>query len=367
MTPEERIAQWMYFQTKEYGHDFVISSIPYIDLCNYWGLKTFIDKFNTEHVCLGQINCRNDLLKIRRSKSFDAFMTNPHIKAVKEFKKLSSAAIGTGGFGPITMTSYVLGVERFLKKCIKDPAFIQEITSFFAELMMEIAYNGEKNGADFLWVGEPIVVMLSQRHFRVIGRYVKKIFDNTALPGFLHVPGETNHLIDEFVKTGAQCLSLDHYVDMRKIAYTVPPDVVTLGNIDTISMAMDDVENIEKQVIELNEKIKNFPNFIVSSGGGIIDGTPEENLRVLFEVTNRFPVYNKKQYDQINNLWRMIAANDWALLKNYISEKNVSDTIIDVSSDEACEYLNDQLKNNKIDLKTYHKRINGIKTAHLTA
>ena len=41
-------------------------------------------------------------------------------------------------------------------------------------------------------------------------------------------------------------------------------------------------------------KIKNFPNFIVSSGGGIIDGTPEENLRAMFDVTRRFPVYTSE-------------------------------------------------------------------------
>ena len=57
------------FQTKEYGHDFVISSIPYIDICKYFGFKTYIDKFKTEHVCLGQINSRKDLLKIKGSRS----------------------------------------------------------------------------------------------------------------------------------------------------------------------------------------------------------------------------------------------------------------------------------------------------------
>jgi hypothetical protein len=219
----------------------------------------------------------------------------------------------------------------------------------------------------FLWIGEPIVVMLSQRHFKAIGRYVKRIFDNTALPGFLHVPGETNHLIDEFVQTGAQCLSLDHHVDMRKIAYTIPADIVTLGNLDTISMAMDGVEKIEKQVIELNEKIKNFPNFIVSSGGGIIDGTPEENLSVLFEVTNRFPVYNKEQYNQIKELCRIIAENQWESFNRYILKNDVPDEIINVGADEACEFLNYQINNNKIDPETYNKRINGIKSARFTA
>ncbi len=265
MTPEEKIAQWLHFQTKEYGHDFVFSSIPYIDICSYLGLETYTDRYGTEHVRLGQINSMNDLIKIKNSISFDAFMTNPYIQAVKEFKKRSTTAIGVGGFGPATLASYVLGVENFLLKCIKDPVLIQEVSNFFAEFIIEIACEGEKIGADFLWVGEPVIVMVSPKHFKNFsGQYVKKIFDKTSLPGFLHVPGETNHLIDEFVQTGAQCLSLDHHVDMRKVAYTVPPNVVTLGNIDTISMAMNDVKKIENQVIELNEKIKNFPNFIVT-------------------------------------------------------------------------------------------------------
>ncbi|BBO88475.1 uroporphyrinogen decarboxylase family protein [Desulfosarcina ovata] len=361
MTPEDKIAQWLYFQTKEYGHDFVISSIPYIDICNYFGLKTYIDSHKTEHVCLGQINSTNDLKKISKSKSFKAFMTNPYIKSIKKFKKLSTTAIGLGGFGPATLTSYVLGVKNFLIKCIKDPVFIQEVSNFFTELIIEIACEGERNGADFLWVGEPVVVMISRKHFNIFsGQYVKKIFYKTYLPGFLHVPGETNHLLDEFVQTGAQCLSLDHHVDMKKVAYTVPPNIVTLGNIDTISIAMNDVKKIKKQVIELNEKIKNFPNFIVSSGGGIIDDTPEESLRVLFDVTSRFPAYNKEQYHQISDLWRIIAANDWDLFNNYISENNVTNKIINVCSDEACEYLNFQLENNKIDLETYNKMIKKI-------
>ena len=53
-------------------------------------------------------------------------------------------------------------------------------------------------------------------------------------------------------------MSLDHHVDMKTVAYTIPPDIVTLGNIDTISMALDDVEKIEKQVIELNKRLKIF-------------------------------------------------------------------------------------------------------------
>ena len=289
MPPEEKIAHWLYFQTTEYGHDFVFSSIPYIDICKFLGLKTYTDRHKTEQVCQGQIHSRLDLIKIKNARPFDAFGENPYIKAVKEFKKLSRTPIGTGGFGPATLASYVLGMENFLINCIEDPLFVQDVSNFFAEFIMAIAREGEKNGADYLWVGEPVVVMVSPKHFRNFsGQYVKRILDSTYLPGFLHVPGDATHLIEEFVRTNAQCLSLDHHVDMIKIACTVPPDVALLGNIDAISIATSDPETLKNQVLELNENIKNFPNFIVSSGGGVIEDTPEENLKVLFDVTRGF-------------------------------------------------------------------------------
>ena len=125
-------------------------------------------------------------------------------------------------------------------------------------------------------------------------------------------------------------MSFDHHVDMENSRLHNSSRYCNAWKHRYNSMALDDVEKIEKQVIELNEKIKNFPNFIVSSGGGIIDDTPEENLSVLFDVTSRFPAYNKEQYNQINDLWRIIAANDWDLFNNYISEKNVSNKIINV-------------------------------------
>lgn len=361
MAPEEKIAQWLCFQTNEYGHDFVFSSIPYIDICKYLGLKTYIASDNIEHVCPNQINSMNDLEKLMKFKSFDMFMTNPYIKAVKEFKNLSATPVGIGGFGPVTLGSFVTGVDVFLKNCIENPLFIQEFSDFFTELMIRIAYRGESDGADFLWIGEPVTIMISPKHFKQFsGQYVKKIFDSVSIPGFLHIPGNANHLIDEMVQAGAQCLSLDYHVDVKKIAYTVPSDVVTLGNIDTISMVRDDVKEVERQVSELNQKIRNFPNFIVSSGGGVITDTPDENINALFSITSRFPVRTTTEYRQINDLWKLIAATDWEAVKEYLSENYISEKILSAGTDEALDYLNFQLESKMISSGDYNERMNSI-------
>ncbi len=361
MTPEKKIAQWLCFQTNEYGHDFVFSSIPYIDICKYLNLKTYIASDNIEHVCPNQINSRDDLKKLMEFKSFDAFMTNPYIQAVKEFKKLSATPVGIGGFGPVTLGSFITGVDVFLKNCIEDPLFIQALSDYFAEFLIRIAHTGESDGADFLWVGEPVTVMISPKHFKQFsGQYVKKIFDSVPIPGFLHIPGNANHLIDEMVQTGAQCLSLDYHIDVKKIAYTVPSDVVTLGNIYTGSMVQDDVKEVEGQVSELIQKIRNFPNFIVSSGGGVISNTPDENINALFNITSGFPVWTTNQYRQINDLWKLMAAPDWEAVKDYLSENDISEKILSASKDEALDYLNFQLEIKMISHSDYIERMNDI-------
>ncbi len=58
-----------------------------------------------------------------------------------------------------------------------------------------------------------------------------------------------------------------------------------------------------------------------------------------------------------------MAVNNRERFDRYISENNVSNTIIDACIEEACKYLHFQMENNKIDLETYNKRINEIKIA----
>ena len=359
----EKIAQWLYFQTQEYGHDFVFSSIPYIDICKHYCLTTYFDKYNNELVYPDQVNATGDLSRSRKGSSFSSFLSNPYIEAIKEFKKLSSTPLGIGGFGPITMVSYVIGMKNFLTKCIKDPLLIEELSNIFTDFYMEVASAGELYGANYLWIGEPVVTMISPKHFKRFSKSsLKRLFNNTLLPGFLHVPGDSNHLIDEFVQSGAQCLSIDHHVDVRKLAYNVPQHIAILGNIDSLSMLNDDCSQVESQVVELNNKIKNYPNFIVSSGGGVIDKTPEGNLRLLFDVTRKFPVYNKNQYNQINTLWNMLAAGNLYLAKNYIFINNLPYEIINAGINEAYSLLSYRLENNTITRDLFNRNTHRIET-----
>ena len=205
---------------------------------------------------------------------------------------------------------------------------------------MEMAYEYEKAGSDYFLLGEPTSIMLSPKHFREYsGEHIRQIFSRISIPGFIHVPGNSSHLIKEFLYTGAQCLSIDSHVETKKLLYTVPRDVIILGNINTISLLMEPPESIEEKVHKLNLDIKNFQNYVVSSGGGIIEGTSDDNLKILFDKTQEFSVWSKNEYLLIQRIWDLIKGEEVAELENLIKDKKPSKEVLDSSLAEMESYL----------------------------
>lgn len=370
---EEKIARWLNFQNKEYGHDFLDSGVSYAEFCSFLDLETYIEKSGFENVVPGQIKNIDDIKRLKKINYSKKLKESPSIKAIKEFKKMSNKFIGGGCFGPITITSTVLGIENFLKCCIKNPELVEACAEFFYEILMKMAYEYEKAGADYFLLGEPTAVMVSPKHFRKYsGKYTKRIFSNISIPGFIHIPGDSSHLIEEFVATGAQCLSIDFHVDTKKLLYTVPRDVVILGNINTISLLKESKEEIEDKVQRLNVDIKNFQNYVVSSGGGIIEGTSDENLKVLFDVTRKFPVWSNDEYLLIKKIWDLINEGKVGELENLIEFKNPSKKLLKSSLDEMESYLKFKVREIGKDdfisvnaLKNKLKMVNKIKIKYI--
>jgi len=361
MKPEEELAYWMAFQSEEYGHEFLCSTMLDVHICKCLGLKTYVMPDGSEHVIEGQVSDTADLEKVNKISPLDHPLAKKYISCIKEFKKIAKKPVGGACFGPFTTAGGMMGTERLCINCIENPEFLERAIYITSNFIIKMALACEKAGADFFWIAEPTGVLISPQDFHEFsGKYIKEVFDNISIPGFLHIPGDTTHLIDEFIKTGAQCLSLDSYVDMRDMAHRIPPDVVILGNINSVSMLNNPVEKIAKDVEKLNSEIKNFPNFIISSGGGLSRETPEDNIKVLFEVTNSLPAWNRDQYIQINYLWHIIAEKPFDEMYRTLSLDRFSPKVIWACLEEACVYLKRQYKYHQLSLSLYSRQANEI-------
>jgi hypothetical protein len=235
---------------------------------------------------------------------------------------------------------------------------VKEKLSTITEILCNIAISFEANGADFLWIAEPTGVLVSPSYFRkFITPYLQQIFDRVSIPGFLHMPGDTNHLLGEMMTVGAQCLSLDSMVNFRELAYRLPPDICIRGNINSKALLYESKNEIIQKVSSLNRSIKNFPQFIIGSGGGLAAETPELNIKAIQEETDKHAWYTNKQYQEIDTLWKILAQAD--RLETVVSIKKYGEntSILLNAFEEACNFLNYQFKNRKIDEKFYIQRL----------
>lgn len=361
LNPEEILARWMDFQSREYGHDLVFSTMPLIYTVKSLGLKTKTTGSGVDFAINKQLEDENDLKKLKITEPSQDRYSTPYISCIKNFKNRSDKLVGGAFFGPFTVASLIMGTEELCKRCIKEPPFIHKVLDIITDFLMERAYRCEWEGADFLWIAEPSTVLISREHFNTYsGKYLKKIYNSISIPGFLHVPGDTNHLINGFVKTGAQGLSLDSHVNMRDMAHILPWDIVVMGNINAFCLLRDRAKELEEKVVNLNREIRNFPNFIISSGGGLAPDTPEENIRLLFQVTRKFPLWSRGEFADINYLWQTMAKKGFNEMNKALSSRYFSQELILASLEEARVYLKRQAEKGKGEPQAYSERMEKI-------
>ncbi len=337
----EKKARWMAFQAQEYGHDFLFSTMLDVDICKAMGLKTFTLDDGSEHVIENQVRNEDDLKTLNIIHPLDSSpVAGKFIHCVRAFKGLSDKPVGGACFGPFTTAGGILGTRNLCLACIENPEFLHRVLALTSGFVLAMARACEACGADFFWIAEPSGVLISPSAFREFsGQYIKNIFQSIVRPGFLHVPGNAGHLIDEFIRTGAQCLSLDHHIDLRNMAHTIPSDVSILGNINSLSMLFDPVHEVAKQVNQLNLSIKNFPNFIVGSGGGVSPDTPEENIKIMFERTGQFPTRSREAFAQVDSLWHAMVTHSFDDIRDMLCTGKFCREIMCTSFEEACCFL----------------------------
>ncbi len=208
------------------------------------------------------------------------------IETVKLMKRHLNSWCGGYVIGPYTLAALMIGATETAIATIDNPALLHETLTFTTYVISRYANALANAGADMVAILEPSAVMLSPRQYREFsGQYTRQIIlQMKALP-ILHICGNTNHLVDEMVATGAQGLSLDSLVALDDIATRVPGDVVLIGNINPTAVMVDESPaEIYRLTTELVESMKPHPNFILSTGCDLPPETALENIKAFMDA-----------------------------------------------------------------------------------
>lgn len=194
--------------------------------------------------------------------------------------------------GPYSLAALLMGADDAAMTSVLDPAALHKVCDFSTELIQQYARLLISAGAELICILEPSAVMLGPEQFyEFSASYVKYINDSCKYSGVnsvYHTCGNSMHLADQMVKSGVNGLSLDSEdvgVQLDELAKRLPENIVLIGNINPAStMLFGKPQDITRAVFSLLDKMKPYPNFILSTGCDLPQETPMENIKAFMEA-----------------------------------------------------------------------------------
>jgi len=250
---------------------------------------------SVEHHPISNID---ELDHLRRINILQDARIQSYIKTIEMMKLGLPDNVLVGAFiiGPVTLAGLLEGAQQVAMDSMLEPEKLDELCKFSTSVIIEYARCLVNAGADIICILEPTGVILGPRQFeRFSGYYVNHILQSYKYAGVdtvLHICGNTMHLIDGMVKSGAGALSIDSPetgVDIVKVLQKVPQNVAIIGNVNPTKIMKDGCAELVSQTTkDLLEKTVKFPNFILSTGCDLPPGTPLKNMQTFMETARNF-------------------------------------------------------------------------------
>ncbi|WP_319559567.1 uroporphyrinogen decarboxylase family protein [Marispirochaeta sp.] len=188
--------------------------------------------------------------------------------------------------GPFTLAGLLMGANDIALNTVLEPEFVSSAVQCAAGAIRSYAGALKKAGADIIVILEPTAVMLSPEMFwDFSGVWTERLIGDLDSFSVLHICGNTEHLIPGMCKTGATALSLDSAVDLPSVAPDIPKETAIIGNIDPVGvMCQKDPGEVRERVLDLRRSMRDYYNFILSTGCDLPPETPAENISAFMEA-----------------------------------------------------------------------------------
>lgn len=328
----EHMARLAAYQCNCLGYDFNCFTISFVDTFHAFGLKTFsLDGVSGEYVCPGQCETEEDIERLYLNSQKNEHVLQRYLEAMCLTSASTENPISVGTFGPFTLAGHFMGIENFLISLIDKPEFAHKLVAMISSVLRKWHKDIELAGGQFVWVAEPLPVIVSEKHFECFALpELRQIFSTCSQAGFLHIPGKSAHLLHGMCNSGAQCLSLDYYVGIEYALENIPDEMVILGDIDSKAILDSDSNTVSEMVSTLNYKVRNYPNVIISSGGGIIAGSPYENIMPIISATKAHPTWSSEEFVQLMSLRKLFRTTvQEEDLKVFCDESGISPQVLE--------------------------------------
>ena len=252
------------------------------------GLSISFEENESPSVAGHDLHSVDDMKKIKDAWTGNGGRMDLGVEVIKGMASDGDCLTGAYVIGPFTLAGEMMGVNELTMNTILDPAMVMEFLDFAVTVITDYAKRLFEAGADMVCVLEPTAMMISPDQFDVFSlKPFQQILKNVdRKPLILHICGNTTHLIEKMGTSGAAALSLDWQIDMVDSIKKIPENVLLIGNLDPVQVFLQGTpDSVKASTKELMDKMKDYKNFILSSGCDLPLDTPAENLTAFMETS----------------------------------------------------------------------------------
>ena len=206
---------------------------------------------------------------------------------------LEKRPLFAGCIGPFSLAGRLYDMSDIMVLIYENPDAAHTLLNKCTQFIMKYCEALKLTGANGVLMAEPAAGLLSNDDCLAFSsQYVKRIVDHVQDDTFiviLHNCGNQGHCTRAMVATGAAAYHFGNKCQMEQVIKDVPPTALAMGNLDPVSLFKDGTpEQMHEATLHLLEKMRPYPNFVLSSGCDTPPHTPIENINAFFDALNEW-------------------------------------------------------------------------------
>ena len=224
-----------------------------------------------------------DLRRVRPIRPEDGRRMSDRIAAVELFRAQVGGEVPIMGWveGALAEAADLRGMMNLMVDLRERPAWVKELLEVLVDVEVAFARAQVDAGADIIGLGDAVASQISPAMYREFALpYEQRIFRAVTEAGAvtrLHICGDTTHLIDDMITSGADVVDFDWMVDFAAAAASCGDHPAPCGNFDPVAVML---QGTEQQVYDATLACLRVggKRCLSMAGCEIPDGTPAGNL-----------------------------------------------------------------------------------------
>jgi uroporphyrinogen decarboxylase len=198
-----------------------------------------------------------------------------------------------GCIGPFSLAGRLYDMSGIMMLIYENPDAAHTLLAKCTQFIEKYCQALKQTGANGVMMAEPAAGLMSNDDCQNFSSaYVKYIVNKVQDENFiviLHNCGNTGQCTQAMVSTGAAAYHFGNKCKMEEVIKDVPSTALAMGNIDPVSIFKDGMPfQMRQTVTDLLEKMRPYPNFVLSSGCDTPPLTPLANIDAFFESLAAF-------------------------------------------------------------------------------